>query len=141
MTTGVQMQARDRCFCEAGAGIAHSDPEVRAGSNRLLETAEALTDRARRQGTVRADITGEDVLLLSRAAYETAAPMGEGAPDLWRRHLHVIFDGLRPEAARPLPHPAPTSAQFAAVMDESATSSDASALRSEHNSAGRRDVS
>ncbi|MFG2863194.1 TetR/AcrR family transcriptional regulator [Streptomyces sioyaensis] len=128
MTTGVQMQARDRCFCEAGAGIAHSDPEVRAASGRLFKTAEALTDRARRQGSVRADITGEDILLLPRAAYEAAAPMGDVAPDLWRRYLSVIFDGLRPEAARPLPHPAPTSDQFAA-MDESATNGGPKAQR------------
>ncbi|MEW1750868.1 TetR/AcrR family transcriptional regulator [Streptomyces angustmyceticus] len=122
MTTGVEMQARDRCFCEAGTGIAHSDPEVRAAGDRLLDTAEALADRARRQGSVRADITGEDIMLLSRAAYQAAAPMGDVAPDLWRRYLHVIFDGLRPEAAHPLPHPAPTGAEFAAAMDESGAS-------------------
>ncbi|MEV7469250.1 helix-turn-helix domain-containing protein [Streptomyces kronopolitis] len=117
MTTGVEMQARDRSFCEAGTGIAHSDPEVRAASARLFETAEALTDRARRQGSVRDDITGKDIMLLPRAAYEAAAPLGDVAPALWRRYLSVIFDGLRPEAARPLPHPAPTGAQFAAVME------------------------
>jgi len=123
MTTGIEMQARDRCFCEAGTGIAHSDPEVRAAGARLFETAEALTDRARRQGSVRDDITGEDILLLSRAAYEAAAPTGDAAPALRRRYLNVIFDGLRPQAARPLPHPAPASAQFTATRNESRTKS------------------
>jgi hypothetical protein len=27
------------------------------------------------------------------------------APDAWRRHLALLLDGLRPEAARPLPVP------------------------------------
>ncbi|WP_328383653.1 TetR/AcrR family transcriptional regulator [Streptomyces sp. NBC_00400] len=97
MTLGVEMQARDRCFCEAGTGIAHSDPEVRAAGTRLFETADALTDQARRQGSVRDDITGEDILLLSRAAYQAAAPTGDLAPGLRQRYLRVIFDGMRPQ--------------------------------------------
>jgi hypothetical protein len=28
-------------------------------------------------------------------------------PDLWQRYLAIIFDGLRPEGARPLPQPPP----------------------------------
>jgi hypothetical protein len=28
-------------------------------------------------------------------------------PDLWRRYLAIIFDGLRPEGAHPLTPPAP----------------------------------
>jgi hypothetical protein len=30
------------------------------------------------------------------------------APGLWRRYLGIIFDGLRPEGASPLPQPPPT---------------------------------
>ncbi|MGW4774630.1 TetR/AcrR family transcriptional regulator [Nocardia sp. NPDC004278] len=123
MTTSVEMQAGDRSFCQAATGIAVSDPEVRAATARLFEAAEALTDQARRQGTVRDDITGEDIMLLPGAAYQAAAPLRDVAPDLWRRYLGVIFDGLRPDAARPLPHPAPTSAQFTTAMDEHATNS------------------
>nr|AAT45302.1 TetR-type regulator [Streptomyces tubercidicus] len=129
MTACVEIQARDRCFCEAGTGISHSDPEVRAAGARLFETASALTDRARHQGSVRDDITGVDILLLSRAAYEATAPMADVAPGLRRRYLSVIFDGLRPQAARPLPHPAPTSAQFAAAMDENPTNNAPKAQR------------
>ncbi|MFG1705178.1 hypothetical protein ACFLIM_18480 [Nonomuraea sp. M3C6] len=36
-------------------------------------------------------------------------PLGDTAPGLWRRYLSMIFDGLRPEAAHPLPVPAPRS--------------------------------
>ncbi|KPI20256.1 regulatory protein TetR [Actinobacteria bacterium OK074] len=125
MTTGVGMQARDRSFCQAATDIVRGDPEVRAASTRLSEVAEALTDRARRQGTVRGDVTGQDIVLLLGAACQAAMPVGDVVPGLWRRYLGVIFDGLRSEAAHPLPHPAPTGAQLAtAAMNEDADEDD-----------------
>jgi hypothetical protein len=51
------------------------------------------------------------VLLLGAAA-QTAAPLAAARPDLWMRYLHLIFDGLRPEAAHELPVTAPTSQDF-----------------------------
>ena len=41
------------------------------------------------------------------AVAEAPAKQPEAPPDLWRRYLAIIFDGLRPEGAHPLPHPAP----------------------------------
>ncbi|MEV4576370.1 hypothetical protein AB0K16_24290 [Nonomuraea jabiensis] len=58
---------------------------------------------------MRHDVTGHDVLLLINAAAQAVAPLGDAAPGLWRRYLSLIFDGLRPEAAHPLPAPAPDS--------------------------------
>lgn len=120
MIAGVAMQARDRSFCQAATGIARADPTVRAASNHLAEVAETLTDRARRQGSVRGDVTGHDIVLLLGAAQQAAAPVGDAAPDLWRRYLAVIFDGLRPATAHPLPHPAPTNADFSAAAQAAA---------------------
>jgi hypothetical protein len=34
------------------------------------------------------------------------------SPDLWRRYLAIIFDGLRPQGAHPLPQPPPPAAQI-----------------------------
>jgi AcrR family transcriptional regulator len=97
MTAGVALQARDRSFCEVTA-IAREDVEVRAAGDRLSDTAEALTAQARRQGSVREDVTGQDIVLLLRGAYQAAAPFIDTAPELWRRYLALIFDGLRPGA-------------------------------------------
>ena len=33
----------------------------------------------------------------------------DAPPDLWQRYLAIIFDGLRPEGAHPLPQPPPSS--------------------------------
>ena len=42
-------------------------------------------------------------MLLLGAATQAAAPLGDTMPDLWRRYLYLIFDGLRPECAREPP--------------------------------------
>ncbi|GCE00298.1 TetR/AcrR family transcriptional regulator [Embleya hyalina] len=122
MTVGVEQQASDRSFCQAATGDTRNDPAVRAASVRLAEVAETLTARARDAGSIRADVTGQDVVLLLGAACQAAAPVAATAPELWRRYLALIFDGLRPQAAHPLPHPAPTRTQLA---DEAAAAGSA----------------
>ena len=38
------------------------------------------------------------------------------APELWRRHLTLALDGLRPQGATPLPHPPLTASQHRSAM-------------------------
>ncbi|WP_214326155.1 TetR/AcrR family transcriptional regulator [Nonomuraea sediminis] len=113
MTAGVELTAADRSFCQVTAEMSRSDPAVRAASDRLAGVAESLADRARRAGVVRPDVTGHDIVLLLGAAAQAALPVGDAVPGLWRRYLAMIFDGLRAEAAHPLPVPPPTSRDFA----------------------------
>ncbi|WP_261556362.1 TetR/AcrR family transcriptional regulator [Frankia tisae] len=108
MTLGVEVQSRDRSVCEAGVSIGVGDPGIQAATDRLFGTAEALTERARRQGGIRDDVTGQDVILLLRGAYQAAAPLARTVPELWRRYLAVIADGLLSTTAAPLPRPAST---------------------------------
>lgn len=51
------------------------------------------------------------------AATQAATPLGDTMPDLWRRYLYLIFDGLRPECAREPPVAAPTSDEFTAAVN------------------------
>ncbi|WP_380114613.1 TetR/AcrR family transcriptional regulator [Dactylosporangium cerinum] len=112
MTAGIELHANDRSLCEAAASISRADPRVREASEGLAQVAEDLTGRARRAGVIRADVTGHDIVLLFNAAAQAAAPLGDTVPGLWRRYLHLIFDGLRPEAAHQLPVAAPTTEDF-----------------------------
>ncbi|MDG4667244.1 TetR/AcrR family transcriptional regulator [Mycobacterium sp. 236(2023)] len=66
-----------------------------------------LVANARAAGAIRADVTGTDVFLLMCAPVHVMDGHPEPPPDLWRRYLAIIFDGLRPEGASPLPLPAP----------------------------------
>lgn len=87
---------------------------VSAGDSRVTEVRdelhaciEVLVDRARDAGAIRSDITGTDVFLLMCAPIHVVDNLSDPEPDLWRRYLAIIFDGLRPQGAHPLPQPAP----------------------------------
>jgi AcrR family transcriptional regulator len=113
MTTGAELHSQDRSFCEAATAISPAHPAIRAASRRLAQVAEALAARARQAGVLRADVTGHDIVLLLGAPTQIAAPVVTARPDLWRRYLQLILDGLRSEAAHDLPVAAPTGQDFA----------------------------
>jgi AcrR family transcriptional regulator len=69
----------------------------------LFEAITALVARAQSAGAVRADVTGMDVILLMCAPHYVTTYVPSPSPDLWRRYLGIILDGLRPQGARPLP--------------------------------------
>lgn len=76
-----------------------------AARQRLTKIKLTVLARAMSAGVLRTDIESADVVLL---IWGTAAIMDatrETAPDAWRRHLALGLDGLRPEAAHPLPIP------------------------------------
>jgi AcrR family transcriptional regulator len=103
-TAAQQRQQLDLSFLQ-GAG--EVSPAATRARSRLVAALDALVDRARRHGAVRADITGTDVFLLMCAPNYVAGYARDASPDLWRRYLAIIFDGLRPEGAHTLPQPPP----------------------------------
>jgi AcrR family transcriptional regulator len=100
-----QRQQRDLSFLQA-AELSATAVEARS---QLFRTIHALVSRAREHGAVRADITGGDVILLMCAPGYVTSYVPDAPPDLWRRYLAIIFDGLRPDGASPLPHPPPAA--------------------------------
>ncbi|MFI0418858.1 TetR/AcrR family transcriptional regulator [Spongiactinospora sp. 9N601] len=109
MADTIESQAADRSFCQAVSLRKRQDARLRAASDRLVAAAQALTARAVAAGAVRDDVTGHDIVLLINAVAQATSPLGDAAPGLWRRYLGLVFDGLRPQAAHPLPVPAPTT--------------------------------
>ena len=88
---------------------ADDDSRVTELRNELHEAVSALVDQARAAGVVRADITGTDVFLLICAPVHIAGCHPNATdPQLWRRYQAIIFDGLRPSGANPLPQPPPS---------------------------------
>ncbi|GIF74092.1 TetR/AcrR family transcriptional regulator [Asanoa siamensis] len=100
-----QRQQRDLSFLQSAGDVS---PEVTRTRTRLYATIDHLVARARTQKAIRPDITGADVILLMCAPNYVVSYVPEAPPDLWQRYLAIIFDGLRPAAAHPLPHPPPS---------------------------------
>jgi AcrR family transcriptional regulator len=100
-----EMQQHDLTFLQE---ISEGDAAVTELRNELHATVGSLVDRARAAGAVRPDVTGTDVFVLICAPVHAAGFLSDPAPGLWRRYLSIIFDGLRPEGANPLPAPAPS---------------------------------
>lgn len=101
-----QRQQRDLSFLQEAGEL---NAEVRRAQAKMFQTIHTLLDRAREHGTVRDDITGTDVILLMCAPNHITGYLPDASPDLWQRYLAIIFDGLRPEGAHPLPQPPPTT--------------------------------
>ncbi|MGW0907349.1 TetR/AcrR family transcriptional regulator [Streptomyces sp. NPDC002853] len=84
------------------------------------ETMDVLLGRGREQGTIRADVTTEDVLF-ALAALGRAIPALTSAttPDAWHRPLTLLLSGLRATPPTPpLPEAALTPEQLGAVLQE-----------------------
>lgn len=114
MTAGVEALATDQAFCEVIGRPSLQHAGVRDAIGRLGDVVEDLTARAKEQGAVRADITGTDVMLLLGGIHQTAAPLLDTDPQLWRRYLELALDGLYDTGARTLPHPPPAGLRLSA---------------------------
>jgi AcrR family transcriptional regulator len=78
-------------------------PSVTEGRLRSEATLHELVLRAQRQGSLRTDLTTEDIgvaLCSVQLLMPATVPV---APHAWRRHLALILDGLRSQARSTLP--------------------------------------
>jgi len=99
-----ERQQRDLTFLQT---VSEADPRVSDVRTALITALTTLVDRARDAEAIRADVTVADIFLLLCAPVHVVENLTDPPPDLWRRYLAIIFDGLRPAGASPLPQPAP----------------------------------
>jgi AcrR family transcriptional regulator len=91
---------------------AHGGPLAAAMRSRIRPLLAQLVERAQEQGTLRSDFAPQDVSLLFWSMDRAIDLAGGVAPEIWRRQLGLILDGLRREAAHPLPEPPLTYEQL-----------------------------
>ncbi|MFT2016776.1 TetR/AcrR family transcriptional regulator [Streptomyces sp. 796.1] len=85
------------------AGLARARAEIAAHCEHLVE-------RARAQGALRAGVTGADIAPIAAMVDAVLSLPGEQSPQLWRRYLAIVLDGLRAHPGqRPLPGPEGTA--------------------------------
>jgi AcrR family transcriptional regulator len=113
---GSELQARDRGLKELLTCSAHGGGCVAVARDRLRVLVTAVFDRAKAAGVVRADAAPFDAPLISFMVGAVIDRSRDVEPDLWRRYLQLVLDGLRPCAATPLPAEALSADALDAVM-------------------------
>lgn len=107
-----QLLADDRGYADLHRLRVPDTPEIDAALRQMSTLKSAIVARAKDAGTLRDDIEPSDLVLLMWGVAATADATRDIGADAWRRHLELLLDGLRPEAARPLPTPPLTYKQL-----------------------------
>ncbi|SNS60579.1 TetR/AcrR family transcriptional regulator [Actinomadura mexicana] len=107
------LQAEDRGLNDALARRYPGASELNAACHRGFDHLVTTMARAKESGDLRPDFEPQDVVPLMWAMSQVIRESADAAPDAWRRCLGFFLDGLRAEAARPLPVSALTPEQMA----------------------------
>ena len=95
---GAEKTAGDRAFTEILSATRKGAARTCPGKEDLLVTVGELMDRCKAAGRMREDAMVEDIGLVM-CGVGSASQMEHTVPDAWRRHLAIVLDGLRTEAA------------------------------------------
>jgi len=114
-----EFQSGDRGFNELAARGFAGPPGVDALHRTARGRMAELLDRAKVVGMLRRDLAVEDLAFVVWGISRTIELTADTAPDAWRRHLGLLLDGFRADAAHPLPvaplqpHPTTTMSNVA----------------------------
>jgi AcrR family transcriptional regulator len=103
MEIAAAMQISDRCWCDASDTDLFGREGLRELVDELVSKMGALLTRAQAAGQVRDDLRALDLPVLLMGVAKSGLLLEDAAPGAWKRYLGIVFDGLRPEAAHPLP--------------------------------------
>lgn len=96
-------QARDRAFTDICVTSLPPDCAIEQAKAEGHRLTEELVERSQRAGVLRDDVTLADIGLLVWSVVKATEGVRSSEPEAWRRHLHIVLDGLRPAAATTLP--------------------------------------
>jgi len=97
-----EMQTADRGLREVLMGVI--DPEkMEQVHDRLSEPLRTMIERAKHAHQVRPDVEATDLGIVVLMLCTVADVTGDAAPDLWRRYLPMLLDGLRSGSELPVP--------------------------------------
>jgi AcrR family transcriptional regulator len=95
---------------------------VAIARERNAPLVERLVERAQAAGQLRSDLRQTDIVFIVFVLTEAAQLAQAASPDIWRRYLTLILDGMRPgrEGTTPLPVPALLPAEMEKSMRQAA---------------------
>jgi AcrR family transcriptional regulator len=100
-----ELQSDDRGFNDVACMRMASACCLEEAKDRAYLLGRRIVRRAQRAGSLRADITAEDIAFLLWASTRITEATYAIAPGAWRRHLGLMLDAFRAENAHGLPEP------------------------------------
>ena len=111
-----RLQADDQGFNDLLSMRLPAATGLACTQDRIGDIAARIIGRAQEQGSLRPDLTREDLAFVIWSQSRINQATRDVAPRAWRRHLHLLLDGFRAEGAHPLPEPPMTSEQAYQAM-------------------------
>ena len=119
ITAAGALQASDRAIADLVTLDVSSAPEIERLRVRAVRGVETLIKRAKAAGTLRADCTAEDVLILLQSNAGVIERSKGAAASASQRLVHLLLDGLRADAATDGPLPPSPRRMRAAIRERS----------------------
>jgi hypothetical protein len=116
MTDILEMQATIRGLRELSSGSPHGLALGSYARREIAPVVRELLARARDAGVLRCDVTEQDLALVPVMIGAVSSRTRGADPELWRRSLAIVLDGLRSIHDDPLPGSPPDSAQLAGII-------------------------
>ena len=111
-----RLQADDQGFNDLISMRLPEAAGLAATQDRIGDIAARIIGRAQEQGSLRPDLTREDLAFVIWSQSRINQATRDVVPRAWRRHLHLMLDGFRAERAHPLPEPPMTVEQAHQAM-------------------------
>jgi AcrR family transcriptional regulator len=108
----------DRGLLEIMMYATYGQDRVSRARARMQPVVTRVVERAQQDGKLRADIRPTDVPMIEFMLSTAAEYAGQVQPEVWRRYLALMIDGLRPSRAEttPLPEDALTPEEMVSAM-------------------------
>lgn len=100
-----ELQAGDLAFNDIASMRFPHAPGIEAARKRAHDLGRRIVERAQAEGSLRPDVTAEDLAFVVWALSRVSEATHAIDPDAWRRYLALTLDGFRATAAHPLPAP------------------------------------
>ncbi len=108
----LEPQATKRALGELLRSMHGSQVDADDVQGRIEICIETILRRGREQRVIRAELTATDIGVLTSSMTHVIETFGDADPQLWRRLLPIILDGIRADAPSPLTGEPLTSPAF-----------------------------
>jgi AcrR family transcriptional regulator len=96
-----ELHSSDRGLREVMLSTSFGQDKVAQAKEKMIPVCDRLIERAQASGQLRADVRPTDLPLLHLMIGSVAEYTHDVQPDLWRRYLGMLLDGLRAQPTAP----------------------------------------